>query len=251
MQLIELIERLDALLDASRVKDYCPNGLQVEGRGEVRRVLCGVTASQHLLDHAVAGGYDAVFVHHGYFWKGEDGRVNGIRRQRLKTLLANDISLIAYHLPLDLHPELGNNAQLGRLMGWRPDGRFADQDLGWIGRPAESDAPESAEQLGRSIAARLGRDPLLVGDGARKVRRVAWCTGGAQGFFEQAIAAGADLYVSGEISEQTVHLARESGVPYIAAGHHATERYGARAIAAHLGDSLGLAADFVDLPNPV
>jgi dinuclear metal center YbgI/SA1388 family protein len=251
MQLIELIERLDALLDASRVKDYCPNGLQVEGRGEVRRVLCGVTASQPLLDHAVAGGYDAVFVHHGYFWKGEDGRVNGIRRQRLKTLLANDISLIAYHLPLDLHPELGNNAQLGRLMGWRPDGRFADQELGWIGRPAESDAPESAEQLGRSIAARLGRDPLLVGDGARKVRRVAWCTGGAQGFFEQAIAAGADLYVSGEISEQTVHLARESGVPYIAAGHHATERYGARAIAAYLGDSLGLAADFIDLPNPV
>lgn len=251
MQLIELIERLDALLDASRVKDYCPNGLQVEGRGEVRRVLCGVTASQHLLDHAVAGGYDAVFVHHGYFWKGEDGRVNGIRRQRLKTLLANDISLIAYHLPLDLHPELGNNAQLGRLMGWRPDGCFADQELGWIGRPAESDAPESAEQLGRSIAARLGRDPLLVGDGARKVRRVAWCTGGAQGFFEQAIAAGADLYVSGEISEQTVHLARESGVPYIAAGHHATERYGARAIAAYLGDSLGLAADFIDLPNPV
>lgn len=251
MQLIELIERLDALLDASRVKDYCPNGLQVEGRGEVRRVLCGVTASQHLLDHAVAGGYDAVFVHHGYFWKGEDGRVNGIRRQRLKTLLANDISLIAYHLPLDLHPELGNNAQLGRLLGWRPDGRFADQELGWIGRPAESDAPESAEQLGRSIAARLGRDPLLVGDGARKVRRVAWCTGGAQGFFEQAIAAGADLYVSGEISEQTVHLARESGVPYIAAGHHATERYGARAIAAYLGDSLGLAADFIDLPNPV
>lgn len=251
MQLIELIERLDALLDASRVKDYCPNGLQVEGRAEVRRVLCGVTASQPLLDRAVVGGYDVVFVHHGYFWKGEDGRVNGIRRQRLKTLLVNDISLIAYHLPLDLHPELGNNAQLGRLMGWQADARFADQELGWLGRPAESAVPESAEQLARSIAARLGRDPLLVGDGARKVRRVAWCTGGAQGYFEQAIAAGADLYVSGEISEQTVHLARESGVPYIAAGHHATERYGARAIAAYLDDSLGLEADFIDLPNPV
>jgi len=251
MQLIELIERLDALLDASRVKDYCPNGLQVEGRAEVRRVLCGVTASKPLLDRAVVGGYDAVFVHHGYFWKGEDGRVNGIRRQRLKTLLVNDISLIAYHLPLDLHPELGNNAQLGRLMGWQADARFADQELGWLGRPAESAVPESAEQLARSIAARLGRDPLLVGDGARKVRRVAWCTGGAQGYFEQAIAAGADLYVSGEISEQTVHLARESGVPYIAAGHHATERYGARAIAAYLDDSLGLEADFIDLPNPV
>ena len=225
MQLTELGGHLDTLLDASRLKDYCPNGLQVEGRAEVRRVLCGVTASQALLDLAATGAYDAVFVHHGLFWKGDDGRVTGFRRRRLHTLLANDISLFAYHLPLDVHPELGNNAQLARLMGWQGTARFADQELGWIGRPAR--------------------------EGERAVRRIAWCTGGAQGFFEQAILAGAELYVSGEISEPTVHLARESGVPYIAAGHHATERYGARAMAHYLNEVLGLEASFVDLDNPV
>ena len=249
MQLVELTARLDALLEASRFKDYCPNGLQVEGRPEVGRVLCGVTASQALLDLAVCDGYDAVFVHHGYFWKGEDGRITGIRRQRLKSLLINDISLLAYHLPLDAHAHYGNNAQLGKLMGWTAEGRFAEQELGWFGRPAQGGG--TAAQIARSVAARLGREPLLVGDEARLVRRIAWCTGGAQGYFEQAIAAGADVFVSGEISEQTVHLAREAGIPYIAAGHHATERYGARAIAAYLETELGLKADFVDLPNPV
>ncbi|HAF54795.1 MAG TPA: Nif3-like dinuclear metal center hexameric protein [Thauera sp.] len=249
MQLIELRAYLDALLDAQRLKDYCPNGLQVEGRPEVLRVLCGVTASQALLDRAAAGGYDAVFVHHGLFWKGDDGRVTGFRRQRLRTLLANDINLFAYHLPLDVHPALGNNAQLGRRMGWEAEGRFADQDLGWIGCPAQPGQP--AVSIADTLAERLGRAPLLVGDGQRTVHRVAWCTGGAQGYFEQAILAGADLYVSGEISEQTVHLARESGVPYIAAGHHATERYGAQAVATHLAEALGLEAEFLDLDNPV
>lgn len=250
MQLSELQTYLDQLLEAPRLRDYCPNGLQVEGRGEVGRVLCGVTASLALLEHAVAGAYDAVLVHHGYFWRGEDGRITGFRKQRLATLLRHDISLLAYHLPLDVHPELGNNAQLGRLMGWVADGRFADQELGWIGQVSSSGASEPAGQVARSVAARLGRDPLLVGDAERPVRRIAWCTGGAQGYFEQAILAGADLYVSGEISEQTVHLARESGVPYIAAGHHATERYGARALAHHLRESCGLVADFVDIDNP-
>ncbi|MDX9717530.1 MAG: Nif3-like dinuclear metal center hexameric protein [Thauera sp.] len=249
MQLAELGAQLDALLDTPRLKDYCPNGLQVEGRAEVARVLCGVTASQALIDHAVGGDYDAVFVHHGLFWRGDDGRVTGYRRRRLRALLANDISLFAYHLPLDMHPELGNNAQLGALMGWQVEGRFADQDLGWIGRPARADM--TAGDLAVTIGASLRRDPMLVGDAGHVVRRVAWCTGAAQGYFEQAILAGADLYVSGEISEQTVHLARESGVPYLAAGHHATERYGARAVAEHLARQFGLQADFVDLDNPV
>lgn len=248
MQLSALQTYLDELLEVSRLRDYCPNGLQVEGRPEVRRVLCGVTASQALLDRAVDGRFDAVLVHHGYFWKGEDGRITGIRRQRLATLLKHDISLLAYHLPLDAHAELGNNAQLGRLMGWMPTGRFADQELGWLGELAQA---EPAAQLARSVAARLGRDPLLIGDEKRAVKRVAWCTGGAQGYFEQAILAGADLYVSGEISEQTVHLARESGVPYLAAGHHATERYGVKAMARHLAGEFGLEAEFVDLDNPV
>lgn len=251
MQLTKLHEHLDGLLEVSRLKDYCPNGLQVEGRAEVGRVLCGVTASQALVDRAVSDGYDAVLVHHGYFWRGEDGRITGIRKRRLRALLANDISLIAYHLPLDVHPELGNNAQFGKVMGWVGDARFAEQELGWIGRPASAAGIETAGCIARSVAARLGRDPVLVGNAERHVHTIAWCTGAAQGYFEQAIAMGADLYVSGEISEQTVHLARESGVPYIAAGHHATERYGVRALAHHLREACGLEADFVDIDNPV
>ncbi|MCC4115100.1 Nif3-like dinuclear metal center hexameric protein [Aromatoleum toluclasticum] len=248
MQLAELQAHLDELLEVPRFRDYSPNGLQVEGRAEVHRVLCGVTASQALLDRAVEEGVDAVIVHHGWFWRGEDGRITGIRKRRIASLLRHDISLLAYHLPLDAHPQLGNNAQLAAVAGWVGEGRFGEQDLAWIGRPAQVG---TAEQLARSLAARLGREPLLVGDGTRSVSRVAWCTGGAQGYFEQAIAAGADLYVSGEISEQTVHLARESGVPYIAAGHHATERYGIHALAQYLDQTFGIEARFVDLDNPV
>jgi len=244
----ELRDYLDQLLDPTRLKDYCPNGLQVEGKEEVRRIVCGVTASQNLLNTAVAREADALLVHHGYFWRGEDGRVTGIRRQRLATLLAHGISLYAYHLPLDLHPELGNNVQFGRLMGWRGVAAFGDQGLGWM---ASLPRPETAIQIARSLAARLGREPLLVGDGERPVSRVGWCTGAAQGFMEQAVAAGVDLYVSGEISEPTVHLAREAGVPYLAAGHHATERYGVMAVGRHLRDFCGLSVEFMDEDNPV
>lgn len=248
MQLDSLREHLDTLLEVTSFKDYCPNGLQVEGRGLVRRILCGVTASQALVDRAVEGGYDALLVHHGYFWRSEDGRITGIRKRRLAALLKADVSLFAYHLPLDAHPDLGNNAQLGKLMNWYGEGRFGDQNLGWIGRSAQ---PEVAASVANRLETVLERKPMLIGNGDRMVHRVAWCTGGAQGYFEEAIAAGADLYVSGEISEQTVHLARESGVAYIAAGHHATERYGARALAEHLRQVLKLEADFIDLDNPV
>ena len=244
----ELRDYLDRLLDPTRLKDYCPNGLQVEGGEEVRQVVCGVTASQFLLDAAVTRQADAILVHHGYFWRGEDGRITGTRRRRLATLLAHGISLYAYHLPLDIHPELGNNAQFGRLMGWRGSAAFGDPGLGWL---ATLPQVETATQIARSLAARLGREPLLVGDPERSVTRVAWCTGAAQGFLEQAIAAGADLYVSGEIAEQTVHLARESGVAYLAAGHHATERYGPMALARHLQENCGLTTEFIDEDNPV
>ncbi|MDR2014888.1 MAG: Nif3-like dinuclear metal center hexameric protein [Azoarcus sp.] len=249
MRLEELCQHLNNLLEVTRWHDYCPNGLQVEGRIEVQRILCGVTASQALVDAAAAGGYDALLVHHGYFWRGEDGRITGIRRRRLGVLLGHDISLLAYHLPLDGHPVLGNNAQLARHMAWESEGRFGDQDIGWIGMPQETGL--KARDIAANLAARLGRVPLLAGDGERVVSRVAWCSGGAQGLFEQAIAAGADLYISGEISEQTTHLAQESGVPYLCAGHHATERYGVQALAHHLNDKPGLTADFLDLPNPV
>lgn len=247
MQLNTLQSHLDDLLDAGSFKDYSPNGLQVEGRAEVRRVLCGVTASQALLDKAVVGGFDAVCVHHGYFWRGEDARVTGVRKRRLTTLLTNDISLLAYHLPLDAHPTLGNNAELGRLSGWSADGRFGPQDLGWIGSTQRA---LTAQQLQAQLSDLLSRDALLVGGDGREIRRIAWCTGGAQGFMEQAIAAGADAYVSGEISEPTAHLARETGVAYLAAGHHATERYGIQAVGRHLSAEFGIETEFVDIDNP-
>jgi dinuclear metal center YbgI/SA1388 family protein len=248
MQREQLRSYLDGLLDAGKYRDYCPNGLQVEGRGEVRRLVCGVTASQALLDEAVRRDADAILVHHGWFWRGEDGRVTGIRRQRLATLLGHDLSLFAYHLPLDAHGELGNNAQLAARLGWTVDGRFAEQDIGFLGTPGDA---ATAAGLAAALAQALGREPLLIGDAARPLRRIAWCSGGAQGWFEQAIAAGADCYVSGEISEQTVHLARESGIPYIAAGHHASERYGVQALAAHLNQQFGLDCEFVEVDNPV
>ncbi|MBS1159227.1 MAG: Nif3-like dinuclear metal center hexameric protein [Proteobacteria bacterium] len=244
----ELVEYLDGLLESGKYRDYCPNGLQVEGRPEVRRVVVGVTASQALLDAAVAVRADTILVHHGYFWKGEDGRVTGIRKQRLKTLLANDINLLAYHLPLDAHPLLGNNAQLATRLGWLPEGRFGDQDMAWLGRAA---AEGRAADLAGQLEQRLGRKPLLIAGDDRPIRRLAWCSGGAQGYFEAAIGLGVDAYVSGEISEQTVHLARESGVAYLACGHHATERFGVQAVAAHLVANCGLDCQFVEIDNPV
>ncbi len=248
MKCEELVEYLDGLLEPGKFRDYCPNGLQVEGRPAVRRVVAGVTASQALLDAAVACDADAILVHHGYFWKGEDARVTGLRKRRLGTLLAHDINLLAYHLPLDAHPVLGNNAQLASRLGWQPEGRFGEQDIAWLGRLTDQ---EDAFSLAARVNRVLGREPLLVGGSARTVRRIAWCSGGAQGYFEQAIALGVDAYISGEISEQTVHLARESGVAYLACGHHATERYGVQALAAHLAENCGLDCRFVDIDNPV
>ena len=248
MQREDLRAHLDGLLDAARFRDYCPNGLQVEGKAAIRRVVCGVTASQALIDAAIARRADALLVHHGWFWKSEDGRVTGYRKQRLASLLAHDISLFAYHLPLDAHPTLGNNAQLAKRLGWTIEGNFSEQNIGFVGVPP---APTFAGGLAAAVERALGRAPLLIGEAARPVKRIAWCTGGAQGYFEEALATGADIFVSGEISEQTVHLARESGVAYLAAGHHATERYGAMALAAHLRESCGMDCEFIDIDNPV
>lgn len=244
----DLTRYLDELLDVAHFRDYCPNGLQVEGRAELQRIVTGVTASQSLVDAAIARNADAVIVHHGWFWRGEDGRVTGIRKQRLQALLRNDINLLGYHLPLDAHPELGNNAQLAKRLGWVAEGRFGEQEMGWLGRCNE---PTTLSVFAGKIAVALNRPPQIIGDGWRPVARIAWCTGGAQSYFEQAIALGVDAYVSGEISEQTVHLARESGVAFIAAGHHATERYGVQALADHLSERFGLACEFVDIDNPV
>ena len=237
---------LDDMLQPARFRDYCPNGLQVEGQAEIRRLVTGVTASQALLDAAIERKADAILVHHGYFWRGEDGCITGIRKRRLSTLLRNEVSLFAYHLPLDAHPELGNNAQLALACGWQPEGRFGDQDLGWYGSlPAGL-----LRDLVPRVEAVTGHPLLVLGDLERTVRRVAWCSGGAQGYFEAAISLGVDLFVSGEVSEPTVHLARESGVAYLAAGHHATERFGVRALGEHLASRFGLFVEFVDIDNP-
>ena len=244
-----LAHYLDELLETARFKDYCPNGLQVEGRAAIGKIVTGVTASQALLDAAIARGADAILVHHGWFWRGEDGRIAGFRRNRLKALLAHDINLYAYHLPLDSHAEFGNNVQLARRMAWVVEGRFGEQDLGWLGR---IDTPMPRGELVRRLSAELGRAPLVIGDAAdRPLTRIAWCSGGAQSLFEEAVDQGVDVYLSGEVSEQNVHLARESGVTYIAAGHHATERFGVRALAEHLAERFGLHCEFVDIDSPV
>jgi dinuclear metal center YbgI/SA1388 family protein len=242
-----LLAYLDEIMQPARLRDYCPNGLQVEGRPTIRRLVTGVTACQALLDAAVARQADAVLVHHGYFWRGEDGRITGLRKQRLGTLLRHEINLFAYHLPLDVHPELGNNAQLALACGWQPEGRFGEQDIGWLG----SAGGESLGQLAQRLATVTGRTPQVFGDLGRPIHRVAWCTGGAQDYFEAAIALGVDLYVSGEVSEPTFHLAHESGVAYLAAGHHASERFGVRALGEHLAQRFGLEVEFVDIENPV
>lgn len=250
MLLNDLVRALDDLLQPARFSDYCPNGLQVQGRAEVRRIVSGVTASEALIDAAIADGADAILVHHGYFWKGESPVVTGMKRRRLGKLLAHDISLLAYHLPLDAHPELGNNAQLARLLGLRREGALFPHDPRAVGDAGVLAQAMTPEVLAAHIAAVLGRAPLHIAGGPREIRRVAWCTGGAQGYIEQAIALGVDAYLSGEISEPTVHAARESGVHYFALGHHASERYGVKAVGEWCERALGLAHRFVDIDNP-
>jgi dinuclear metal center YbgI/SA1388 family protein len=246
----ELLQAFDSLLQPERYKDYGPNGLQVEGRQTVRKLVSGVTASRALIEAAITAQADAIFVHHGLFWRGQDGRVTGWMKQRLALLLAHDINLYAYHLPLDALPELGNNAQLGARLGLQATARFGEQDLGWLGQRAGGAGFADAPALALHVEQVLGRSVTLVHGSAGAIKNIAWCTGGAQGYFEAAIAAGAQAYLTGEISEPQAHYARECGVAYLACGHHATERYGAPAAAAHVAAQLGLAHEFIEIDNP-
>lgn len=248
MQLKELLNYTGQLLQVDRYRDYCPNGLQVEGRPEVERIVSGVSANLALLQAAAAVNADLVLVHHGYFWKSEQPCVTGIKRDRLKFLLERDINLVAYHLPLDAHPELGNNACLAALLEARLEGWFGEQSIAAYGR---LDQPSSLSAWTETVGSRLGREPLVIGDPEKEIRRIAWCSGAAQDYLAQAVALGVDAFVSGEISEHIVHLARESGVAYVAAGHHATERYGVRALGDHLAQRFGLTHQFIEIPNPV
>lgn len=251
VRLNDLLNYTDSLLGIDDYQDYCPNGLQVQGRDEVRKIVTGVSASQALIDAAVDIGADLLLVHHGFFWKGEDPRIVGMKQRRIKALFANDISLAAYHLPLDGHEELGNNAQLALRLGITVARRFGPGPMGGIAMMGELPQALSAEVLALRIADALQREPLLIKGGAKPVKRLGWCSGAAQGYLEQAAALGMDAFISGEISEHTVHAARELGIHYFAAGHHATERYGVKALGEHLSKLFTLESHFIDMANPV
>jgi dinuclear metal center YbgI/SA1388 family protein len=244
----EIEAYLHTLLEVDRFEDYGPNGLQVEGRAELRRIVSGVTASLALIDAAIAGRADAILVHHGLFWRGQDGRLVGWLGERVHRLMAHGVNLFAFHLPLDAHPEFGNNAQLGLRLGLRADSRFGKQDLGFAA-PADENThlPTLAARLQAALG---GRAPLVLPGDGRALARIGWCTGGAQGYFEAAIAAGVDAFITGEASEPQAHLARETGIAFLACGHHASECFGAPALAAHVAERFGLEHRYIAIENP-
>jgi dinuclear metal center YbgI/SA1388 family protein len=248
MLLNELRDYSASLLQTAQFKDYSPNGIQIEGRVNVLRIATAVTASQAVLDEAIAWGADAIIVHHGYFWRNEDACIVGIKKRRIAQLLKHDVSLLAYHLPLDAHAELGNNAQLGKALGLLEQGRFSEQNIACYG---ELEQPVVLSQFAARVGDALQRVPQVIGNGDSLLRKAAWCSGGAQGYFEAAIARGVDVFLTGEISEQNYHLANETGVAFIAAGHHATERLGVQALGSHLAELFGLEHRFFDQDNPV
>jgi len=244
----DLTHYTQQLMQVERFKDYCPNGLQVEGRAEIRKIVTGVTASMALLEAAYEAGADLILVHHGYFWRNEDARIVGMKRNRIGFLMKHDLNLMAYHLPLDAHAELGNNVQLGKVLGIDAVAYGGDDSLVAYG---ELKNPVALGRLASDVERLLQRSPLVIGDRDKAVSKVAWCTGAAQGYIETAAALGADVYISGEISEQTTHQAQELGVSYISAGHHATERYGVKALGEHLAEKFNLEHEFLDMQNPV
>nr|WP_290618107.1 MULTISPECIES: Nif3-like dinuclear metal center hexameric protein [unclassified Arsukibacterium] len=251
MQRQQLVSLLAELLQTERVRDYCPNGLQVEGKPQINRIVTGVTASQALIDVAIAVQADAILVHHGYFWKNEAPVITGMKKNRLQALLANDINLFAYHLPLDIHPQLGNNVQLGKLMQATKITSLSTVEPVGVLMQGEFAEPQSLTQVAELLQKQLGRQVLAHNACSdKRVRKLAWCTGGGQGYIEQAAAAGADLFISGEVSEQTIHVSRELNIHFIAAGHHATERYGIKALGEYLSANYALDVQFIDIDNP-
>ncbi len=246
----QLVAQLDDYLRAQQIADYCPNGLQVEGKPQVKRIISGVTASQALIDAAIEQKADAVLVHHGFFWKGENPCLVGMKYRRIKALIDNDISLLAYHLPLDIHPEVGNNVQLARRLGLKIDGPLDPNKADSVGLIGHLTQPISNEEFSHLIGQSLEREPLTI-VGSQQIKTVAWCTGAAQGYMELAINAGVDAFITGEISEHSTHSARENGISYFAAGHHATERYGVQALGQWLEDNYDIEHTFIECHNPV
>lgn len=251
-QLGTIVSYCDELLRVQEFRDYCPNGLQVEGKSDIKKIIAGVTASRGLIDCAIEKDADLLLVHHGYFWKGEDANIVGVKKQRISRLLNKNVSLLAYHLPLDAHELYGNNIMLGKKLGVSMEGCVTDgpaKGLLWYGELAQS---MTANQLGDHIHRVLNRQPLHLASSTNAgIKRIGWCTGAAQGYIEQAAMLNLDAYISGEVSEQTYHLARELDIHYFAAGHHATEAYGVQALGQHLAEKFLLEYEYIDLPNPV
>lgn len=248
MELKTLVKDLASFLQVERFQDYCPNGLQVEGRPTVKRIVSGVTASQALIDAAIAREADAILVHHGYFWRGEAAEITGMKKKRLQHLLAHDISLLAYHLPLDAHPEVGNNVQLGKVLDWPISHYLDSKNMLPVTTFAQ---PQSLAVLTEHLAHQLGRQPQCLGDMHAPVQTVAWCTGAAQQYIQQAADADIDLFISGEVSEPTWHTVSETGIRYLCAGHHATERYGVQALGAWIARHYAIEHEYIECDNPI
>ncbi len=246
----KLIDYGNRTLEVGSYRDYCPNGLQIAGRDDIQTLVTGVTASARFLDAAIEAGADAVLVHHGYFWKGESSAIVGMKYQRIRRLIQNNIGLLAYHLPLDCHPEFGNNAQLAKRFGLNVIAQHSAGEVDGLLWEGELPDSESGAQFIARISGALDRKCLVVGHQEREIKRVAWCSGGGQRFLNNAVALGVDAYISGEISEQTTHEAQEQGVLYIAAGHHASERYGVQAFGAHLASRFDINHKHIDIDNP-
>ena len=247
MQRQHLIKIIDDLLHPELFKDYAPNGLQVEGKSEISRIVTAVSATQNVLDQALALKADALLVHHGWFWRGENPAVVATKYRRLKTLMSGEINLVAYHLPLDAHVTLGNNAQMAKLLAATDVIQGGENSFIWSGLVS----PITVQRLACHLEKNLNRPPLVLGDQTKTVSRLAWCSGAAEDFFEEAIAIGADAYISGEATERTTHLARETHVPFLVCGHHATERLGIKALSDWLSENHGLECIFVDDENPI
>lgn len=250
VQLKDLINYSNNVLEIERFQDYCPNGLQVEGKTGIKKIVSGVTASQALIDAAIDEKADVLLVHHGYFWKGEEPQITGIKFRRIRSLIEAGINLVAYHLPLDAHPLYGNNAKLAELLQLDVAGSFPSGNSA-VGMYGTLKSPMTAAEFSNKVTSVLDRDVMHIGDGTQQIQTLAWCSGAAQGYIEQAAELGVDAYLTGEISEQTVHIAREYGLHFFSAGHHATERYGVQAFGEHLAAHFDLEHKFVDIPNPV
>ncbi len=251
VRLEQLLKTLEELLQPGQINDYCPNGLQVEGKPTISKIISGVTASQALVDAAIDRDADAILVHHGYFWKGEDPCLKGMKKRRLAALIKADVSLLAYHLPLDIHGTFGNNVQLAEHLGFETEGGLEAENPRSIGLYGSLSKPLPVEKFAQLLGQKLGRQPLHIGAGGGIIKRVGWCTGAAQGYIQHAVELGLDAYISGEVSESTVHIARECDIHYFAAGHHATERYGVQALGEYLAGQLGIEHQFIDIDNPV